>query len=100
MRIGVDDLDRERVDAPFEFAFERLHHRPMLREAGLAGKLRARDSDAEMGLAPFPPTGMPFVSGAFVNDFKMAGSEFLGKFLLYRVANRHRIPGPVGARRN
>jgi hypothetical protein len=65
----------------------------MLLQTGAAGELGGRDSDAEMAFATGSGTGMTFMSVAFIEHFKMARCEFLGKFLNNRVANGHMDTG-------
>lgn len=81
------------MDAALQFGVERFHNGAMLLEAGLAGEGGTRNSDAIMCFSTRSRTGMTFMSVALVNDFKMGWSEFLGKFLNNRVANRHMDTG-------
>jgi len=59
--IGVDHLDRQRMDAGLEFHGKLVHHRAMLRDAVLTGKLVGRNPDAKMGLAALAPTSVPLM---------------------------------------
>ena len=84
------------MDAAFEFSIQRLHNGTMLLQTGQTGKLRGRDSDAEMRLPAGSRTGMTLMSVAFIEHFKMGRCEFLGKFLNNRVANGHMDTGSDG----
>ena len=95
-RTRSEYLDGKRMDAALELGIERLHHRAMLRQERLAGKLAGRDADAEMGLPTGARAGMTPVLLAFIDHFKMAGSEFDRKFVCNRVANGHMDTGSTG----
>lgn len=91
----IENLDGKGMNLRLELGLEGPHDRTVLRDPGLAGKLRGRDSDAEVGFSTLPPTSMTFMSVALVDHFKMGGSEFLRKFLLNVVADGHMITNPV-----
>ena len=89
--VWIEHLDSESMDTGGEFVGKFVHYCPVLRHTRLTGKLSGRDSDAEMRLSSFAPASMAMMARALVNDFKMAGSEFSGKFLLDFIANGHSI---------
>lgn len=81
------------MHAALQFGVQCFHDGAMLLEAGLAGERGARNSDAIMCFTTRSRTAMPLMSIALVNHFKMAWSEFLGKFLNNRIANGHMDSG-------
>jgi len=64
------NLDCKRVHTCFYFIIERFHHSAVLRNARKIGKMTGRDSDAEMGIASFPPATMPTMQLAFVGNLE------------------------------
>ena len=91
--VRPNHFDGQGMDAALQFGVQRFHDGAMLLQAGLAGEPGARNSDAIMGFSARPRTGMTLMSIALVNHFKMAWSEFLGKFLNNRIANGHMDTG-------
>ena len=73
-----------------EFVRQLRHHWSVLRNPAHAGEFKTGDADAKMRIATLAPASMPPMFFALVYDFKMAGSEFEGKFFNNRVANRHK----------
>jgi len=91
--VAPHHFDGQGMDAALQLGIQRLHDGAVLLQAGLAGELIGRDTNAEMRLAPRSRTGMTFMSVALIEHFKMARSEFSGKFLNNRVANSHMDTG-------
>jgi hypothetical protein len=87
--IGRQHLDREGMYARFELVVEGGHDRTVLRHARLTGKLAGRDSDAEMRLAAFLPSGMSTMALALVDHLKVERSELGGELFGDRVADGH-----------
>ncbi len=77
------------MDAALELSIERIHYRPVLRDAALTGKGCRSDANPEMGFAFGARTGVTPVAGGLVDNFKMAWGEFGRKFCNNRIANRH-----------
>ena len=77
------------MHAGLQFGVEGFHDGPVLGEAGLAGKARSGDADAEMRLPSGVPSGMASMLLALVNHFKVAWREFDRKFFDNDVSNRH-----------
>jgi hypothetical protein len=92
-QIGANDLDCEGMDARLQFVIQGLHDSTMLLQPGRIVELGRGDADAEMGLASLAPSRVSPVFSALVEDFKMGGGEFEGKFLNNRVANGHMDTG-------
>jgi hypothetical protein len=72
-RADRQNLDIERVDAIFQFRVQRFEYRAVLRHAAQAVKIAGRDSDSEMGLAPFAPSGMASMLVRFIEHFEVEG---------------------------
>jgi len=81
------------MHAALELGIKGFHDGAMLLQTGLADEGRTADPHAIMGLPIGSRTSVAAVSVALVNDFKMAWSEFLGKFFNNRVANGHMDTG-------
>ncbi|KKB78359.1 hypothetical protein VW35_12055 [Devosia soli] len=61
------------MDAVLELGVQRFEYRAVLRHAAQAVKIAGRDSDSEMGLAPFAPSGMASMFVRFVDHFEVEG---------------------------
>lgn len=83
------------MDAIFQLIGERFVDGAMLRDARQSVEPRGRDADTEVGLAFWSRTSVTFMSGAFVDHFKMVWKEFGRKFCDNRIPNRHK-GNPLG----
>lgn len=88
------DLDGQRVQPGVELRLERLVDRPVLFDPAHFIEGGRGNPDAEMGVAPFPPTGMTMMALGFIDHFEMAGCEFARKDGLDLFGDAHGVNSP------